>query len=68
MAKYIVRITRTLIVEADSVGEATTMSLYATAYPDHITGIEYINHDAKVIPKENEAFKELQDWPENSGN
>ena len=41
MAKYIVSVTRTLVVEADSEGEATTMSLYVTHYPDHITGIEY---------------------------
>ena len=68
MAKYVVRITRILVVDADSEGEATTMSLYATHYPDHITGIEYINHDAKAVPKENEAFKELQDWPKDSGN
>lgn len=68
MAKYIVCIARTLVVEADSEEEATTMSLYATAYPEYITGIEYLTYDTKVISNQNETFKELQDWPKNSGN
>lgn len=68
MTKYIVSVTRTLVVEADSEGEATTMSLYATAYPDHITGIEYINYDAKAISNKNEIQTEKQNRPEDSSN
>ena len=67
MTRYVVRIIRTLVVEADSEGEATTMSLYATTYPEYLTGIEYADHDAKVLFNQDEAIKKFQDWPEGQG-
>ena len=68
MAKYIVSVTRTLVVEADSEGEATTMSLYATHYPDQLTGIECIEYEARLLFNQNEISKKSEDWSEGPSN
>jgi len=64
MTKYVISVIRTLVVEADSEGEATTMSLYATIYPDKIMGIEHLSHNLKVILNQDDFTKRVEDWPE----
>lgn len=68
MTKYVISITRTLVVEAETPEEATTMSLYATRYPDQISGIEHLSYDTKVELHQNDINKKFESWPESSGN
>lgn len=68
MAKFVVSITRTLVVEADTPEEATTMSLYATQYPEYIDGINPIYHNSKVLFNQNELSEKFENWPESPSN
>jgi len=68
MTKYVVCITRTLVVEAETPEEATTMSLYATYYPEYLDGIENVNYKAEVLFNEDEISKRFENWPESKGN
>ena len=49
MTKYTVCVTRTVVVVADSLEEATTMALYATCYPEHIRDVESIEAKTEII-------------------
>ena len=64
MTKYIVCVTRTLVVEADSEQEATAMSLYATYYPEYLEGIESIYNQTRILFNQDEISKKFEDWPE----
>lgn len=68
MTKYVVSITRTIVVEAESEEEATTMSLYATIYPEYIDGVEPIYYQTKVLFNQDELSKKFENWPESSSN
>ena len=68
MAKYVVRITRVLVVEAETSEEATTVSLYATQYPESINGVNYLRCDFKVVLNQDELSKKFENWPEGSSN
>lgn len=68
MTKYVISITRTLVVEAETLEEATTMSLYATRYPDQISGIEHLSYDAKVALNQYEISKTFEDRSKGQSN
>jgi hypothetical protein len=68
MTKYVVRVTRTLVVEANSEGEATMMSLYATYYPEYLEGIESLYYHTDLVLNQDEVSKTFEDWPKGQGN
>jgi len=68
MTKYLVSVTRTLAIEAQTLKEATTMSLYATYYPEYLNGIENLYCDVKVLSNENQSISNFSNWPENKSN
>lgn len=68
MARFVVSITRTLVVEADTPEEATTMSLYATQYPEYLEGIEPLYYTSRILINQDELSKKFEDWPEGQGN
>jgi len=68
MTKYVVSITRTLVVEAETPEEATTMSLYATSYPEYINGIELLYYQARILFNQDDLSKRFENWPEDKSN
>lgn len=68
MTKYVISITRTLVVEAETPEEATTMSLYATMYPEYLDGIHPLYYNLKVLLNQDELSEKFETWPESSGN
>jgi len=59
MTKYVISITRTLVVEAETPEEATTMSLYATMYPEYLDGIHPLYYNLKILDLYWELFPKL---------
>lgn len=68
MTKYVISITRTLVVEAETPEEATTMSLYATYYPEYLEGIESLYYHTDLVLNQDEVSKTFEDWPKGQGN